>query len=337
MKKILFFFCALLISTAHADVLDDCLNKIVKQDKIWQDILFNKSNGIFGFLGDNDEVKDEDVQNNKAKIYNLLAKDIEAICSDKVVQIAKISGRREIPFTHNNQEYAFDFDISRIFDYTDNIRTGILVINKRNLSPGNVLQLSSIPKKQKFFSDACSDWTIWDNLDDDGAVNVAGQAVFNEFGGSKNEFFLDFAEGDNRRAFPGLVLMDETGSTKEHIVTYLNPSVAMKKTQQFAEKLKGSTCSNQGLAVYLVALNVKKDTTSGAKDGWAIGLASGGAAGAATAGVALWVTAGAATTVPIAGWIVAGVLATAATVVTLVPATIEKINQVMILDGPYIL
>ena len=248
---------------------------------------------------------------------------------------------KEIPFTHDNKEYAFDFDVTQMFDYTNNIRTAILVINKRDLSAGTVLKLSDLPKSTSFFSpyhffsDECSDHVIVDNLDDDAAVNVAGQAVFNEYGSSKNEFFLDFSEGNNRRAFPGLVLMDKTWSGKEQIVSYLNPSIGMQKVQQFAEKLKNSACANQGLSVYLVALDVKRDASGEKKDKWSIGLISGAGAGAATAGIALWTGAAASATVPVVGWIVAGVLATAATIVTLTPATIEKLDQVMILDGPY--
>ena len=150
--------------------------------------------------------------------------------------MAKTSQDRAIiGFKHKNKEYGFDFDLSRIFNKVG-IQTGILVINRQDLHPAQILKLSDIPKKEKFFSDECSDWTIFDNLDDDAAVNVAGQAVFTEYGGNKEEFFLDFAEGDNRRAFPGLVLKDKTWSGEEELVSYANIKTAVQRTEPFANK-----------------------------------------------------------------------------------------------------
>lgn len=334
MKKILLILCALFVSTANADVLDNCLKKIESSTQTWQDIL---SDTIFNYLDPQDELTSEIIQNNRQKIYSLLAKNIEAWCAEDIAQIIKVGGRKKIFFTYKEQKYGFDFDLATALDYANDIRTGILVMNNTGLSTKDIVNVSDFPEGQKFFSDECSDNVIWDNLDNDAAVNIAGQSVFNEFGGSKHEFFLDFAEGDNRRAFPGLVLMDKTGSTKEQIVSYVNPSIGLQRVQQFAEKLRGGACSNQRLAVYLVALDVKKDTTNSAKDSWAIGLVSGAGAGVATAAIALFAGAGAATVIPVVGWITAGVLVTAGAIVSLTPAPIEDIQQVMILDGPYIL
>jgi hypothetical protein len=271
MKKILLILCMFIMSAANAGTVEDCLNNISKT-KEWKD-------GITNIFGKTD-LNDENVSYHKPQIYTLLAQEIGLVCGEKLTAIAKAkSDRGIIYFSHNSKEYGFDFSISEMFDNIM-IRTGVLVINKRNLSPNKVLKLSDIPKKKKFFSDECSDWTIWDNLDDDAAVNVAGQAVFNEYGGAKNEFFLDFAEGDNRRAFPGLVLMDKTWSTQESIVTYMNLKTGIKKVQQFAEKLKGSQCSNQGLAVYLVALDVSKDSATARRGAMAAAGAIGVTAGA---------------------------------------------------------
>ena len=340
------------MTNVQANTLDDCLQKISSDNTLWQQRLFDKKDGVFNTLGEKEILTDELVQKNKAKIYTLLAGNIMLKCNKDLLEIAKIP-RGLIEFVHDKNKYAFDFSTETAFSYID-MRTGILVINKRNLVPGEVLELSSIQKDKKFFSDECSDWTIWDNLDDDAAVNVAGQAVFNEFGGSSNEYFLDFAEGDNRRAFPGLVLMDKTFSTKEQIVSYRNINTGIEKARQFATKLKGGVCSNQNLAVYLVALDVKRDTSSG-KNGWVVAAGIGGGAFAwiglsaaavatplaATAwlptvvGNAMLSTAAVSSGVPVAGWVVAGVLVAGATAISLYPFEIEKIQQVMILDGPY--
>jgi len=352
MKKLFLLFLIFFSVAAQATALDICLQKISLNDNFWQERLFNKKNGIFNTLGDQEKLTDEMVQKNKAKIYTLLAGNILLNCNKDLANIEE-QPRGLIYFKHDTNNYAFDFSTKTLFDYME-MRTGILVINKKNLSHGDVLELSSLPKNKKFFSDKCSDHTIWDNLDDDAAVNIAGQAVFNEYGGSKNEFFLDFAEGDNRRAFPGLVLMDKTWSTKETIVTYRNINTGLEKTRLFASKLKNSACSNQDLAVYSVILDVKRDTSS-EKKGWAIAAGIGGgtmawiglSAGAvalplaATAslpviiGNAMLSTAAAATSVPGWGWIVAGVAIAGATAISLYPSEIEKIDQVMILDGPY--
>lgn len=258
MKKLLFILCALLVSSAHADVLDACLEKIEQNNtNSWHDILFTNSNAIFNFLTDNDELTDDIVQKNKQKIYTMLAENILEACPDKLLDITKIP-RGNIRFTRQDKKYRINFSTETLFDYS-NIRVGFLIINKKNLEPGNILKLSDIPEKEKFFTDECSDHVIWDITDNKAAVNVAGQSVFTEFGGNKNEFILDFAEGDNRRAFPGLVLMEKTHSVQEQIVTYSNVKTATEKMELFGSKLRKSACSNQGLALYLVALDVKQD------------------------------------------------------------------------------
>ena len=336
MKKILLiFYCVFISGYTYADMLGNCLNKVATTQK-WKD-------GISGIFGTN-ELDDSNVNANKPQIYELLTETIHSTCGADLVSIAKSTNDRAIiNFSHNNKDYGFDFSISEMFDgYV--MRTGILVINKRDLTPNSILKLSDIPKKKKFFSDECSDWIIWDNLDDDAAVNVAGQAVFNEYGGSKNEFFLDFAEGDNRRAFPGLVLMDKTASTKETIVSYLNLRTGIEKTQQFAKQLKGTQCSNQGLSVYLVALDVSKDYTTASRLWQAVASVPlayhTGAAGylVATEGVADLAGLGAFLGIPVVGWVIGGVLLIDAGViygVSMIPQQIQDIQQVMILDGPY--
>jgi len=347
MKKILFLIFSLVISfTAKANILDDCIKKISEDKEVWQDLLFDKQKGIFNDINDTEDVTDDMVESRKNKIYTLIAADVLLKCNKDLSRIAKVE-RGVIDFTHNNKPYAFDFSVAKMFEYID-LRTGIVVTNKRTYSPGDVMKLSDFPKNTKLFSDECSDWTIWDNLDDDVAVNKIGQSVFNEFGGSKNEFFLDFTEGDNRRAFPGLVLMDETWSTKEKIVTYRNMQLGLEKAQQFASALKNSECSNQGLAVYLVALDVKKDTSS-EKKGWMIGASIGGGAMAylgvssallattslgATSSVVFWSGVAANMVHPV-GWIVAGIAVAASTAIALYPSQIENLQQVMVLDGPH--
>ncbi len=341
MKKLLcLIFSVLFITAANAasDPLQSCLQKISTNDSAWKSGITN----IFG----NSDLDDTIVEQNKAKIYLLLTERFKDLCGAELIQIAKTSGERaRIDFTHKNKSYAFDFCLEKIFDNLG-LQMGILVINRRDLYPTKVLKLSEIPKKQKFFTDECSDWTIFDNLDDDSAVNVAGQSVFTEYGGSKEEFFLDFAEGDNRRAFPGLVIKDKTGSSEEEIVSYANIKTAVQRTEQFANQLKNGPCSQKGLSVYLVALNVQQ-TPVNTSDNHDLSASVVAVSGAATGGivggvmgisaVATWMglAGAAATAVPIAGWVVGGVLVAAGGIVALWPQKITDIQQVMILDGPF--
>jgi len=365
-KKILLtILISCFVSTAHADALDKCLEKLAPSD-LWQTLLFDEKEGVFKEISDSDKITVEMVQRRKSQLYTMLARGIELLCVDQIGQIVKVetSAKRRVYFTHNNEKYAFSFDVDKLFEHINDIRMGFIVINKRNLSPGDVLKLSDIqvPENKKFFSDACSDWVIWDNLDDDANVNVAGQTVFSEFGGKKNEFFLDFAEGDNRRAFPGLVLMDETGSTTEKIVTYFNPYIAVKKLADFSKLLHEGECSGGGynLAAYLVALNVQqiegdtdfKNISDSSNRRWAVGLSIGGDVVGGVTGM-IWAPyvatgvakvagllkfAAASTAVPVVGWIVGGVaLAAGSAALILYPSDIEDIQQVMILDGPYMI
>nr|MBQ0091651.1 hypothetical protein [Candidatus Enterousia merdequi] len=330
MKRLLYAILSIfLICPAKAanDPLETCLNKISNNDTAW-------ISGISSIFG-NSDLDDTVVEQNKARIYNLISNRFQELCGSELVHIAKTNKvRGQIDFKHKDKDYAFDFDVDKIFDNLG-IQMGILVINKHDLYPTKVLSLSDIPRKQKFFSSDCSDHFIFDNLDDDAAVNKAGQSVFSEYGGSQHEFFLDFAEGDNRRAFPGLVIQDKTGSTGEQIVSYTNIKTAVERTQQFAENLKNSQCSNQGLSVYLVALNVQQSPykTSDNKDVAATTTTAVAGAGL-TAGI-IGSTVAAAAWIPVAGWIVAGVAGAAAGTIALLPQSIADIQQVMVLDGPY--
>ncbi len=343
MKKLLcLIFSILFVMNANAadSALEKCLKKITADEVNW-------NNGISQIFG-NTDLDESNVEVNKSKIYDLLTNRFESLCGTELMAIAKTSAERgQINFKHNNKDYAFNFSVDKLFD-NFGIQTGILVINKRNLHTNEILEKDSLPKSTsktnpyRFFSDECSDHAIWDNLDDDAAVNQAGQAIFTEYGGSANEFFIDFAVGDDNRAFPGLIIEDVTYSTEERVVSYTNLKTAIERTRQFANKLKGGSCSNQQLSVYLVALNVQKQTqnTSSQSAGWrdvtatSTGIAAGVGAGTAIASSLGLIAAGSAT-IPVAGWIVAGVAGVAAIGFALWPTNIANIERVMILDGPY--
>ena len=355
MKKLLFILTALFIIPAYAGVYDKCLSEIQKTDSIWQDLLFSKTNGIFKDISDNEEITNDLVQSRRQQIYKLLALDTLLVCNKDLGIITEQGGRAEIDFKHDNKTYSFDFDVKTMMNYTDT-RLGILVVNDKTKKPGDVILKSEMPRDY-FWPQDCSDYYIALNLDDNAPVNLAGQSVFGEFGGSRNEFFLDFPVGSSCRAFPGLVLMDKTNSTAETIVSYRNVVTGAEKIKAFTDRLHNTSCSSAGLAAYLVALDIKKDTAS-SNAGWMIaaGVTGGAMAWLGTSALlmsslvtlptwgiiqsgilssALLSSAAAASAVPVAGWIAAGVLATGAAAIALYPSEIEDIKQVMVLSGPY--
>lgn len=329
-------FCAI-VTNAKADAMSDCMTVIGQNQQGFIDVL---SKEIFP---NTEKLDDAIVKKNKNKILTLIAGNIGTLCNKNFEEIVS-SPTGKVSFELKNQKYAFLFNTSDVFDFLD-VRTGIMVYNNRTKTAGDVIKVGDINKL--YWSDECSDHTIWDNLDDDAAVNQAGQKSFTSYGGSSNEYFLDFEEGNNRRAFPGLVLMDETSSTTEKIVTFKNLTSAIDAAKKFQSALKNSACSSQGLAVYVVGLDVKADSTN--KDGWALGIGiAGGAlmyvgivstaaiASAGSAGVAAAISLALGVTwVPVVGWIVAGVAVAAAGITALVPGNIEDIKQVMVIAGPY--
>lgn len=293
MKQIFVLIASLFIfHSAHCDLLTDCMDEITSNESFKSTL----KDDVFKGAGD---ITKELVIQNKSKIFAAIGEGLLGVpaCLDNISAIARRKNGK-VWLEYNGKTYAFQFSMSDLFEHVV-IPTGIMVYNDRSLGPGDNIELSEIQKL--YWSDACSDHVIWDNLDDDAAVNVAGQKVFSQYGGEKNEFFLDFEEGNNRRAFPGLVLMDKTQSSSESIVAFGNLQKAIKAAKDFADALTDTVCSNDGLAVYVVALDGMPLPTKD-RIGWSI-------AGYFTV-----------------GWWVA-----------LVPTEIKDIEQVKVLDGPYII
>lgn len=324
MKKIITLFLLFISISAHAgDSLEKCVNNIYQDQESWHD----KINAIFS---NDTELTQDMITKQQTKLYNLLAQNILTSCSADLFEIIDTEQRHTIHFEYNGDLYALKFTPSELKKYIG-IETGILVVNNLALSPGDIFQKSQITKKNKFFSDACSTHLVTGPLfNKDAAVNKAGQSAF---GDNDNYFFLDFADGDDMRAFPGLVLMDMVNSTKEKLVTFPTLAEGKKETEDFFKKLQDQkSCNNQGLAVYTVALKVAPDTTTD-KAAW-VSAGAGVAAVAGTAaatGVTIGVISG-----PV-GWLVLGAAGLGAAVYGLYPEELRQIDSVMILSGPYIL
>lgn len=340
MKKILntifvFFVLLTIPQYSRADVAADCMQAITNDPdfgKVMTSEIFPNAS----------ELTQEYVTQRKSKIMGLIASETILHCMHNINTLVKRANGK-VWYKRDGKTYAFQFKMPELFQYID-IPVGIMVYNKLSLSTGDVIKLTDIPKL--YWNSDCSDHNIAFGLSNKAAVNVAGQKVFSQYGGSDNEFFLDFEEGNNRRAFPGLVLMDKTRSSSESIVSFTNLHTAINSAEQFAAALNNTTCSNDGLAVYVVGLNVKPLAT-GDKTGWGVvaGVAGGSAAivGVSSALAAAGVTssiltaASVSSTVPVVGWIIAGVLGATAGVISLWPSEIQDIQQVMVLDGPYLI
>lgn len=326
MKKILLFFstiCTVLSmgNIATADILNDCMRHISDnanfQKRMTEEIFKDVST-----------LTQEGATKNKSKILGLIASEVLQNCmSDLNVLTRATNGK--VWYPRDGKTYAFQFKMAELFQYI-NIPTGIMLYNNLSLSVGSVIKLSDISKL--YWSDECSDHTIWDNNDDDAAVNIAGQSVFSQYGGADNEYFLDFEEGNDRRAFPGLVLMDETATTTEKIVSFNNLHTAIAATQGFANALNNTACGNDGLAAYVVALNVQPGSTDS-------DIAAGASVAAGVAGAAIG-SAAAIGWIPVVGWAYAvGAAAVGAIAggISLIPGEITDIQQVMVMDGPYLI
>lgn len=344
-------FC-LVTASAFADAWTDCGTRLIQDGVVAQ-----KVSEMIG----SDREKAAEVLQKKADDIRLLllAKmfaDDTGLCKNEIVEIAKFK-ELKLSFESNNIRYRFDIDVDKLFDYYET-QTAIMVYNDRTKKIWDVIKSSDI-KKSYWSKDCSARWISGNPSYKNKAVNQAGRKTFPEFGGDKNSFFLDFEDGNDKRAFPGFVIMDKSWSTKEEIVIFKHLPTAVKRTQTFADALQNSTCGNQGLAVYLVSIAGNPDKTGStghkgagatiAGTGVGIGaviigstaIASGTAivGGIAYGTAGLLISAGLSLeAIPVVGWIVGTAAIVAGGIVALMPEAITKdITQVYVLDGPHII
>ena len=220
-----------------------------------------------------------------------------------------------------------------------------MITNLRSKSAGDVITKAETPKDY-FFTNDCSDHWVRINIDNSVPVNTAGQAAFSNYAGK--EFFIDFPFEKNNRAFPGLIIAAKKYiGGGEEVVWYSNYRLARQNAKKFADALQNTPCGNQNLAVNVVSLNTTPDN-QGENRGWAIGAGvnAGIGAGIATTGalsaagiisIGAAGTAAGSSAIPVAGWIVAAVAATVATVagvIAIAPSSLADLNQVMVMDEP---
>jgi len=215
------------------------------------------------------------IDTHSTDFYKLVVDNITKYCADtNNINMNLIADIDEAPikFTINNQKYELAVNTDKLFMHMQR-PVAFLVMKNSNSSykrPGDVVKKDEIPKNKYFFSEACSDHSVRVNLSNSATINKAGQAAFAAYGGNDNEFFLDMPVGKSCRAFPGLVLGDfGTINAQEKIVYYTNYKEARKAFKTFVSKLHNSACSNQELAVYMVALGDTPEEKSRQSWGWA--------------------------------------------------------------------
>lgn len=344
-KLVTFLLLLFIVTPSFGDAWQDCAKNIIQDGEFAQNVR--------KIVGDDRNDAQKILQSRADDIRLLLVDKMfsvdNGLCKSEIVDIARMKTLK-LSFNVDGKIYRFDIDVDTLFDYFPT-QTAIMVYNDRSKKIWDSIKNDSI--KSLYWSDECSDHTIWENLDDDAVVNVAGQNVLSEYGGSKNEFFLDFPSGPSQRAFPGILLEDVTHSTVENLVLFTHLPTALKKVEAFAKNLENSQCGNQNLAVYLVSIagtpdktiaagkeishggSTGRDATSGAVMG--IGTTVGLATAASVSGILTTTGTIAILTSNPVGWIVGGVILGIGGIIAVVPTDIADIKQVYVLDGPYII
>lgn len=272
------------------------------------------------------------VDQKKDELYTLIARNLAVHCLDvtnlddfntAIVDADVLT----IPFQMDSKYYSLNINVAELFNYTDYLKAGIMVTPLSNKRKGDVITKGEMPTDY-FFSGQCSDHWVRVNIDNDVPVNKAGQAAFPTFAGS-NEFFIDFPFGKNNRAFPGLIIASAKGiGGSEQVVWFPNYKTARENAKKFAAALQNTPCTNDGLAVDVVSLNTVPTTQNG-KSGWALG---GGITGGAAIGVGAFLASN-----PV-GWIIAGIAAAGGAVAyAIAPQSLADMEQVMVMDGPYLI
>lgn len=258
------FLCSFILSVfvIQGGMCDlPCINKI-GNDTV------NFINKVKTLVGTDNSLNQSFVDGHKREFYELISDNVALHCTNrKDINAIADTESIVIPFTIDSRRYDITINTAGLFDYFERGAFTFLVMKDRNKKPGDIVTKSSMPTDY-FFSNECSDHHVRFNLSNKAAVNRAGQTAFASYGGSENEFFLDMPVEKSCRAFPGMVLGDFGGwGAKEKIVVYTNYREARKALKNFANALQNTTCGNQGLAVYQVAIkDIPED--KGTNRGW---------------------------------------------------------------------
>lgn len=193
---------------------------------------------------------------NKVEITLALATAMDMECTpDEMLYIAKNIDKEVISFTRDGEEIDFDIDMSTLFAFLP-AQVVIILSPDPRFKSTDVVKRDYLSKGQKFFQNTCSDHYIVQGVSPKSSVSIAGKKLFQHVGGDAHSYFLDFADGDNPRFFPGAILTSNAGNISNTIPVFNNLRVALKVAADFANELKGGPC--QGLYVYVADINGQK-------------------------------------------------------------------------------
>ena len=260
MKKILFYIFNIFIfsyisNSFSADIRSKkCFLKLLNDKSFVSNLTSIVKNGTEG-LSDKKSKEEQakyNIDSNSNNIIELFAKymfEEPGHCYKDIIEFAKREEPFKLSFRLKIKEDTipvdFNIEIDKLFDYYQNDYT-IFVYNK-NKKFGDKVNRTEV--QSIYWSDLCSDHTPDLNLDDDAAVNIAGQHTFSI---EDSEFYLSV----HTEPFYGILMVNiKAESSKEDkilIVKHL-PKI-VKLADEFSKQLQNTSCSNQGLSVYVTKI-----------------------------------------------------------------------------------
>ena len=203
------------------------------------------------------------VDDNRMSLFELFANAMQEKCRLAEWNAIADAETIRVPFVLYEKKYEFTIHTNELFNHVRGMKSSFWVIDNSNFKPGD-----TVDENYKntitgwYYSDMCSDYYTAGNIDDDMAVNKAGQQAFNK----DEEYFLDMPVGKGCQGFPGLVVQDRGFLRSDGmLVEYNNYRVAREKFKTFVEGLQGTQCL--GLTAYLVSVDYNKNTDGEIDDG----------------------------------------------------------------------
>lgn len=225
---------------------DECLRAIAADDSFKEAIKNIYSNNTI------DQTTTDD---HRGAILEQISTSTRTLCVKQLQALADLAGntKLQIPYTQNNRQYKFEFKVDDLFRYMP-LHVAIAIYNSPDLQPGKVINRTDLPN-DIWWNDNCSDHDTV-NIDNDAIINEAGRAI--ELSDNRATRRDDYIIAFDKKPFPGMIRIDEQGSSTIHIVAYNNYKTAYLKFKQYIKKINELDASSghcQGLHAYLIGLN----------------------------------------------------------------------------------
>lgn len=256
MKKIfIFLFTILNISNTFANVQSrKCFSKLLGDASFMSSLTKIIKDGT-------EKLPDRSAKEEQAK-YNILEKSNKitqlfseymfnkpAYCYDDILSFAKREKNIEIAFQlklgTDNILVDFNIDINKLFDYYQN-DYAIFVYNK-NKNFGDKVKKTDI--QSNYWTNECSDLSVEFNIDDNSSINIIGQQTFNI---KDSEFYLS----PSNKPFYGILMVNigTESSEEDKVLIIRHLPKLLRSVDEFSKQLQNTSCSNQGLSVYVTKI-----------------------------------------------------------------------------------